>query len=191
MPFVFFFFLYPSGPSIIITSWSSGAMSVQPDLAERLYKFLSSGDWVIFLNSDHKQQCKLYTWNHAMKFPPCHFSCLPLLSDYQLKFYRKANWVQKIFLTKVINFHRTIKFEEILEKILPTKEGNQERRGKILSWTFIYASLFNSLPPLEVNIMTWLDRCGNWGSGVRDLSENTIVCLTPETTPSSRLRDFQ
>lgn len=42
---------------------------------------------------------ELYTWNHTMIFPPRHFSCLPLLSDYLWKFYRKTNWVlQKYFL---------------------------------------------------------------------------------------------
>lgn len=69
-------------------------MSVQLDLALNDFKiFCSNGDWAAFLNSDHKQQW----WAVHMK--PHHFSCLPLLSDYLWKFYRKTNWVlQKYFL---------------------------------------------------------------------------------------------
>ena len=94
------FFLYPSEPSIIIASWHSWEMSVRLDLALSDFKsFCSSGTGLLSLIQTTSSSSELYTWNHTMVFPPRHFSCLPLLSDYLWKFYRKTNWVlQKYFL---------------------------------------------------------------------------------------------
>lgn len=135
---------------------------------------------------------ELYTWNHTMIFPPRHFSCLPLLSDYLWKFYRKTNWVlQKYFLQGELTTTELKVGRKLRENIDNQRRKDKNEGGGKLSWTFIYASSFNSLLPLAVNSTTWFGRCGNWGSEkVSDLPENTVVYLAAETIPSTRLCAF-